>query len=143
MKKRLAKTDLRYLQILYAVWRLVVYYAYLFQLDVKEPAKTVADITQKAGVTHLQITFNRIENSEVEHSALEIKDIFNEYLRYVLLPSQKLIPPYQNGTGIYDLIESLYIDEVYLADSYILLDVVYIDNPLAFKYVREQEKIML
>jgi len=120
-----------------------MYYSHLFQIDVKEPAKTVADITQKDGVTHLQITFSRIENSEIEYSALEMKDIFNEYLRYVLLPNQKLIPPYQNGTGIYDLIESLYIDMVYLADSYILLDVVYIDNPLAFKYVREQEKILI
>lgn len=143
MKKRLSKTDFMYLQILYAIWRLVMYYAHLFQIDVKEPAKTVADITQKDGVTHLQITFSRIENSEIEYSALEMKDIFNEYLRYVLLPNQKLIPPYQNGTGIYDLIESLYIDMVYLADSYILLDVVYIDNPLAFKYVREQEKILI
>ncbi|MBE5852655.1 MAG: hypothetical protein E7299_06855 [Lachnospiraceae bacterium] len=143
MKKRLSKTDFMYLQILYAIWRLVMYYSHLFQIDVKEPAKTVADITQKDGVTHLQITFSRIENSEIEYSALEMKDIFNEYLRYVLLPNQKLIPPYQNGTGIYDLIESLYIDMVYLADSYILLDVVYIDNPLAFKYVREQEKILI
>lgn len=143
MKKRLVKTDFMYLQILYSIWRLVLYYAHLFQIDVKEPTKTIADITQKDGITHLQIQFNRIENSEVEHTPLEMKDIFNEYLRYVLLPNQKLIPPYQNGTGIYDLIESLYIDMVYLADSYILLDVVYIDNPLAFKYVREQEKIML
>ena len=74
---------------------------------------------------------------------MTMKDIFNEYLRYVFLPNQEWIPPYQNGTGIYDLIESLYIDMVCIADSYILLDVVYIDNPLAFKYVREQEKFIL
>ena len=143
MKKRLQKTDFMYLQIIYFIWRLVLYYAHLFQLDVKEPAQTIANITQKDGITHLQIQCNRIENSELEHTALEMKDIFNEYLRYVLLPNQNLIKPYQNGTGIYDLIEPLYIDMVCIAESYIILDVVYIDNPLAFKYVRDKEKIML
>lgn len=143
MKKRLQKTDLQYLHVIYTIWRLVLYYAHLLQIEVTEPLKTISKITEDNGVTHIHLQYKRIENSEIEYSPLEIKDIFNEYLRYVLLPHQSLIPPYQNGTGIYDAVESLYIYMVLLEDSYIHLDVVYIDNPLAFKQVRSDEKITI
>ena len=37
--------------------------------------------------------------------------------------------------------EPLYVDMVYEDENMIHLDVIYVDNPIAYDYVREDEKI--
>ena len=141
MNKRLQKTDIEYLQILHILWQLVDYYSKLFQIMAgDEPTKLHTKLYEHDGITHIQVIFPKVQNVERSYSVLEMKDIFNEYLRYVLLPHQQLLYPYHNGNNLYDYLEPLYVDIVYEDSGYINLDVIYIDNLLAYKYVRKQEE---
>lgn len=139
--KRLQKIDLIYLHILYVVWQLVDYYSVLFRVDAGEdPAKIPARIMQEEnGVTYVRFMFPKIDE-ERKFSVLEMLDIYNDYLRIKLLPEQDLLKPFCNGIGIYDMMEALYVNKVYEIEGYLYLEVVYIDNTLAFNYVRNKEK---
>lgn len=141
--KRLQKIDLIYLHILYVVWQLVDYYSVLFRVDAGEdPAKIPAEIGLKDGVSYLRFTFPKIDEMR-DYSVLEMLDIYNDYLRIKLLPEQDLLKPFCNGTGLYDMVESLYVDKVYEIEGYLYLEVIYIDNTLAFNYMRAKEKEIL
>ncbi len=141
--KRLEKTDLIYLHILYVVWQLVDYYSALFKIDAGEdPAKIPTEIGLKDGVSYLRFMFPKIDE-ERKFSVLDMRDIYNDYLRIKLLPEQSLIKPFSNGAGIYDIVEALYVDKVYEIEGYLYLEVVYIDNHLAFNYVKNKEKEIL
>ena len=140
MDKKLQKTDIEYLQILHILWQLVDYYSKLFQIIAgNNPAKISDKLYEADGISHIQVNFPKVQNVERTYTVLEMKDIFNEYLRYVLLPHQQLLYPYHNGNNLYDYLEPLYVDMVYEDSGYINLDVVYVDNLLAYKHVKSKE----
>lgn len=140
--KRLSQCSPEYLAILYIIWQLVSYYGKLFQVIAgNEPAKTIARITQEDGITHIYFSYPKVQNSERGYTVLEMRDIYNDYLRMVLLPAQKSIVPFHGGKELYEVVESLYVNLVYEDSGYINLDIIYVDNPIAYKYVREDEKV--
>lgn len=141
MDKKLKKTNMEYLQILHILWQLADYYSKLLQIIAgNNPAKISDKLYETNGITHICVNFPKVQNVERNYSVLEMKEIFNEYMRYVLLPNQQTLRPYYNSQNQYDYLEPLYIDLVYEDSGYINIDVVYIDNSLAYEYVREQEE---
>lgn len=142
MKNRLQKTNFEYLSILFIIWKLVSYYGELFQVVAgDDPATIPAKIREENGITYIHFCFPKVLNSFRGYTVLDMREKYNEYLRIVLLPAQKELPPYQGGTGIHHLMEPLYVDMVYEDENMIHLDVIYVDNPIAYDYVREDEKI--
>lgn len=140
MDKKLKKSDIEYLHILHIIWQLVDYYSKLFQIIIgNDPTKIPVRLYKHDGITHLTFTFQKVQNTVRDYTVLEMKDILNEYLRYVLLPNQLMLFPYHNGNNLYDYLEPLYVDLVYEDSGYINLDVIYVDNLLAYKHVRNKE----
>lgn len=141
MYKRLQKTDYQFLSIIYAIWNLVNYYGKLFQVDAgDEPMKTSVKLSEKNGITILHFTFNQTFTKEYRYAPDKMKQIYNEYLRYAILPSIDNLKPFIGGSGIYDIMEPLYIDRIVADMDLIHIDVIYIDNRQAFKYVQSDEK---
>lgn len=139
--KRLEKTDLIYLHILYVIWQLVDYYSALFKVDAgQDPAKIPTEIRVKDGITYLRFSFPKILNEQTKYPVLQMRDIYNDYLRINLLPAQNVIRPFSNGSAVYDIVEALFVDSVFENESDLFLEVVYVDNSLAFHYVRNKEK---
>lgn len=139
---RLTKKSPEYLYILYIIFLLVEYFGKLLKIDAGEcPTEIPTQISEKKGITTLTFFFPKIIGEERGYTILKIQDILNDYLRIVLLPSQKYLQPYKNGHSIYDIIEPLYVDSVIEDETYMYIEVVYITSPLEYSYVREQEKI--
>lgn len=139
---KLTKKSLDFLHILYIIFLLMEYFADLFCIEIEDsPTNLPADILQNNGITKLTFAFSKIIGEERKSTISEIQCILNDYLRIVLLPSQKLLKLYKNGTGIFDLIEPLYIDYVYEDEMYLHIEVIYITSPLEYAYVRKQEKL--
>ncbi len=144
MKTRLQKNDLVFLCILHIIWQLADYYSQLVRIVVgNDPSKIPAAIVNQDGITHLYFSFPKVLNEEREYTVLHIRDIFNEYLRAILLPQQTILKPYRNGNGIYDVMECLYIDLIYEDEKTLYLDIIYVDNPIAYKYVQNDEKVKI
>lgn len=139
---RLTKKSPEYLYILYIIFQLIEYFGKLFKIDAGEcPTDIPTQLYEKEGITTLTFSFPKIIGEQRGYTVLQIQTILNDYLRIVLLPSQKFLNPYKNGRSIYDMIEPLYVDSVIEDESNIYLDVIYIMSPLEYSYVREQEKI--
>ena len=137
-KKRL--TSMEYLAILFIVWQLVDYYSVLFQVDAgSNPAETITRLLEKDGITYLRLSFPKVEREPYGRRVFKMKRIYNEYLRYALLPAQDILKPFSAGSDYADIIEPLYVDMVYEDDTHINLNVVYIDNLEAYNYVRHDE----
>ena len=139
---RLTKKSPEYLHILFIIFQLIEYFGKLLKIDAGEsPTDIPSQISEKEGITTLTFSFPKIIGEERGYTILEMQTILNDYLRIVLLPSQKYLRPYKNGRGIYDMIEPLYVDSVIEDESNIYIDVIYITSPLEYSYVRKQEKI--
>lgn len=141
---KISKKSLPFLHILFSIYLLVTYYGKLFCIDAGDsPVDIPTRISEKEGITFFTFSFSKILDVHRALSVIKMKEISNEYLRIVLLPSLNLLKPYKNGTGIYDIIESLYVDSVYEDEAFVYMNVVYITSPLEYSYVREQEKVKL
>lgn len=139
-KKRLTKCSMEYLTILFIVWQLVDYYSVLFQVDAgSNPAETITRLLEKDGITYLRLSFPKVEREPYGRRVFKMKRIYNEYLRYALLPEQDILKPFSAGSDYADIIEPLYVDMVYEDDTHINLNVIYIDNMEAYTYVRNDE----
>lgn len=144
MEKRLKKSDLLYLHILYVIWELVTYYSKTFKVIPEDSAaNTLAEIREQNGMTFIHLQFPKVLNTTRGYTVLQMLDIYNEFLRAILLPNQTLIKPYRADNSNYGIMEALYIDMVYEDETYLHLDVIYVDNPTAYKYVRADEKLYL
>ena len=141
---RLTKKSPEYLHILYIIFQLVEYFGKLFKIDAGEcPTDIPTQISEKEGITTLTFSFPKIIGEKRGYTVLAMQTILNDYLRIVLLPSQKYLQPLKNGRSIYDIIEPLFIDSVIEDERNINLDVIYVTSPLEYSYVREQEKVKL
>lgn len=134
------KTTIEYLHILHAVWTAVSYYSRLFGMDAgDEPAEMTTSLTERKGITFLRFKLPSYDAApDRQYSFGEMAEIMQEYLQYCILPSDKILRPYMGGSTIYDIAEPLYIDSIKAFEGWMQLEVVYIDNPLAFSYVRRR-----
>ena len=144
--KKLTKNSFSYLKIVYILYALFDYYAKLFQIDAGDSPVDIAnnsDIYEEDGKTFIRFILPVVDKSLISHSVFDIQKIFNDYIRIVLLPHQRILKPYCNGTdnNIYNLIEPLFIDSVVIIDNYMTIDVLYIDNPISYRHARCFEHI--
>ena len=58
-----------------------------------------------------------------------------EYMEICVLPASK-IPPYLAGE---ELLESLYVDSIREKEGNYIIEVIYIDNATAFRYVKNSK----
>ena len=137
--KKLDKKSFKFLQIAYVIWNLLDYYCTLFNIDPgDDPLElaTKSEIRTNGALTYVRVIVPRISNAPLSIDVLDSSEILNDYLRIVLLPNQKELAPYSNGKTIYDVVEPLYVEDVAFSEHFMALDVLYIDNPVAFHHVR-------
>ncbi|NBI89872.1 hypothetical protein D3Z45_04600 [Lachnospiraceae bacterium] len=136
--KKLTKDKIEYLHILHAGWRTASYYSRLFGMDAgDEPAEMQTYLLEREGITSVRFKFPSCD-SDKEYSFGEIREIMQQHLQYCILPGDKILRPYMGGSTIYDIVEPLYIDRVEESKGIWRIDIVYVDNPLAYKYVVER-----
>lgn len=140
---KLQKKSKKYLIILYAIWKLVTYYAKLFKLAVpsdatKLPVKLTVD---DDNVTHLIIEIPSSRTPAPYYTGYNMKTIFNEYLNIVLLPSHKELIPFAGGNSVYDIVDCIYVYRAHvLTTGYAYIDIIYVDNMPAFRLTRNDKK---
>lgn len=135
---KLTKQSITYLHILHVVWVLASYYTRLFGIDAgEEPAEMKTFLLEREGITFVRFKFPSCDVfTDKEYSFEEIREVMQQYLDYCILPSEKILRPYLGGSTIYDIVEPLYIDRVEETKGIWRIDIVYVDNPLAFQYVK-------
>ncbi len=132
-KERLKTSSLEYLAILFIIWQLIDYYSKTYRIDAgNNPAQTIAKIMEFDGISYVRLSFPKIEQENYFGLVFEMKQVFNDYLRFVLLPEQKILKPFLAGNDYRCLMEPLYVKEIFEDDRYINLDVIYIDNMKAY-----------
>lgn len=140
--KKLTKDKIEYLHILHAGWSTASYYSRLFGIYPWEsPTEIPVNLIEKDGITILRFAFHSFDIPPEKYSLEETREIMQQYLQYCILPSDKILRPYMGGSTIYDIVEPLYIDRVEEYDGEWRIDIVYVDNPLAYKYVVKKEGI--
>ena len=139
--KKLTKDKIEYLHILHAGWLTASYYSRLFGMDAgDEPAEMQTYLLEREGITFVRFKFPSCDApTGKEYSFGEIKEIMQQHLQYCILPSDKILRPYMGSSTIYDIVEPLYIDRVEESKGIWRIDIVYVDNPLAYKYVAENK----
>ena len=131
------KNSKTFLNILFYIYVTVTYYSNLMNIIVPNDIQKVpVSILDDAEKTMLRFSFQKNKNGSRIHTVLQIADILNDYLQIVLLPNQTDLQPFQCGTSIHDAIEPLYVDMVFEDEYYINIDVIFVDNPLAFQYIK-------
>lgn len=141
---KLKKTSKLYLQLLFVIWQLLDYYARLFKLDVpsdatKLPVKLSVD---DENITHLIVEIPSTRTPDPYYTGDAMKAIFNEYLNIVLLPEQKELQPFAGGNSRYDIVDCIYVSQAFvLTTGYTYIDIIYVDNMQAFRFVKSDRKI--
>lgn len=132
----LTKQQLIYLCILHIVWVMADYYSALFGIDAYEcPTDIPCDIFEEEEKTVLRFTFRSCA-PDSRYSVLDMAEIMQDYLQFCLLPQQTELKPYQGGTSQYDIVEPLFVSSVQHLKTWYEIDVVYVDNPVAYQYVK-------
>lgn len=137
--KKLTKDKIEYLHILHAGWSTASYYSRLFGIySWESPTEIPVNLIEKDGITILRFAFHSFDILPEKYSLEETREIMQQYLQYCILPSDKILRPYMGGSTIYDIVEPLYIDRVEESKGIWRIDIVYVDNPLAYKYIVER-----
>lgn len=124
-----------YQQIKEAIEYLVFYYSNLFGFaEEKAEIKTEYRDQGKYSMTYFIVTIPKTKESE--YTTQEMKNIMQEYLETCILPASK-ISPYSVGE---ELLESLYIDSIREKGKKYILEVLYIDNASAFRFVKNSKR---
>ena len=136
---KLSKNSLTYLHIIYTIWKLLEYYSKLFGIDAGDcPCDIPVQLMEIEGKMFLRFTFNALPEKQSYYSVLDMAEMMQEHLQFCLLPEQTVLRPYKASSDIYDIVEPLYIDSVIAFDGFFWIDVLWIDNPISFKYYKEQ-----
>lgn len=141
MKKRLSTYSLEYHMIIFYIWTLTDYYSTLFSIDTSNPAtQTINKLYTVGDISYIRCSFPKAEIKDYGTLVLRMKHVFNEYLQFAILPDSILKPFCADADDKYGMLEALYVDVVFEDNSYINLDVIYVDNMKAYKHVRRDEK---
>lgn len=141
MTQKLTKYSLEYHMIIYYIWQLVDYYSVLFNVDTSQaPSEIITKLMQAEGISYIRFSFPKAERKSYGALVRHMKQVYNQYLRYVLLPQQRILKPFcADADDIYGMLEALYVNLVFEDDGYIYLDVIYVDNYDAYNHVRNDE----
>ena len=142
---RLQKNTKQYLIILYTIWELLAYYAKFFNMEVPvDPTRLPVKLSvDDENITHLIIEIPSTRTPDPYYTGDSMKTILNEYLNIVLLPPQKELSPFSGGTSLYDTLDCLYVYRAHvLTTGYTYIDIIYVDNMQAFRFVKDDRQIM-
>lgn len=133
-----------YLEILYAIFTIISYYAKLFRIIPEDSilGMDVDSISDTNG-THIRVTVPRIENENEPRNLTtgEMQEIINEYLIFSL--PQTDLPVYQPARGGRP-IEALWCESVTeRQDHTLFLEFLWIDSPTAEAYFRRKHTTIL
>lgn len=143
---RLTKTSQKYLTILYVIWELLIYYEKFFKLDVPSDATKlpVKLSTDDENITHIIVKIPSTSSPDPYYNGENMKTIFNEYVKIVLLPEQPDLTPFAGGNSRYDIVDCLYVNEVFVRTTgYTYVDIIYVDNMQAFNFVKSKNKYLI
>lgn len=134
------KQDIEYLNSVYIVWRMVMYYQGLMGLDVEESAmEMVLQLENSSdGLTFMHFVINKNAHSERKCTPQEMKNICNEWLN--AFASELPFELYSGGRTAYDLVVPLYVEEILDYDQYLVVRVLSIEDPVSFAYFRRRER---
>lgn len=141
MNYRITKLDKNYQILKHAIWVLLDYYMALFKWDVcYVPEQLHLRIAvDGSNVTHFYV---QVKKNETQNFSMgKIKSILNEYLNVVLLKDYPELQPFSIGKGVYDTMDCIYICDVADKKNCYLIDIIYVDSPIAFRAVRDDQKI--
>jgi len=139
MSQKLTKRSKTYLQILSVIFNLTDYYSNIFTFDPYDnPTEMNTEIKEQNGITKVRFSFRILRPFQNSYSTQDMRMIMQEYLEFCLLPESEL-RPYLGGTTQADLLPALYIETIFVTGSYMHMDVIYLDNPLAFRHVKESK----
>lgn len=89
----------------------------------------------KYGMIYFTVTVPKT-NISCTYTVQEMKNIMQEYLEICVLPASQ-IPPYSVGE---EILESLYIDSIKDNHSNYIIEIIYIDDATAFRYVKNSKR---
>lgn len=119
-----------------AIDYLLFFYSNLFGFAVeKADIKTEYRDQGKHGMTYFIVTVSKT-NIPCAYTVQEMKRIMQEYMEICILPASQ-IPLYSAGE---ELLESLYIDSLKENHNNFVIEILYIDNTTAFRYVKNRKK---
>lgn len=132
-----------YLVVLQFIYAMVTYYSDLFGIDPGNcPTDIPVDITCNDGMTVMRFTFADRPGNKNICSVIEMAEIFNCYLETHLYKYPALRPYVPAGaTDISDMLECLYVDMVWPLNGRYDIDVILVDNDVAYKYVVENRHL--
>lgn len=125
-----------YESIIEVIKYLFFYYSNLFgfaveKVDIKCKKKDMG----KHGIVCFTATVPKT-NISCAYTVQEMKNIMKEYLEICVLPASQ-IPPYSVGE---EILESLYIDSIKENLNSYIIEIIYIDDATAFRYVKNSKR---
>lgn len=125
-----------YQQIKQVIDYLLYYYKDMFGFNMqKVKIKYEQKNMGKCGITYFTVTVPKT-NISCTYTVQEMKQIMQEYMEICILPASQ-IPPYSVGE---ELLESLYIDSIREKGKKYILEIVYIDDVTAFRFVKNSKR---
>jgi hypothetical protein len=123
-----------YQSIIEAIDYMLFYYSNLFGFAVEKEKITCEKRDMgKHGITYFTATVPK--TNSCAYTVQEMRLIMQEYMEICVLPASK-IPPYLAGE---ELLESLYVDSIREKEGNYIIEVIYIDNATAFRYVKNSK----
>lgn len=112
-----------------------MYYSDLFGFATEEMnVETIQQPIGKQGITFFVAVVPKSKNTI--YTIQEIRQIMQEFMENRLL-SESTIKPYATGK---EIMEPLYINKITDTGKCYLINIVFIDNSTAFRYVKNQKK---
>ena len=134
--QRLTKNSREYLDVLFAIYRTCEYceksMGFVIEPDVTALS---ANIREKDGITFLRFNIPVRSDFKPEYPLTKYQNVLQEILDLVQSTEVHLVT---NAFSI-GAMERLYVDNMAYYNSGVYLDIVYIDNPTAFSYVRSKK----
>lgn len=134
-------TNKKIVPAIYAIWELLSYYSELLNLEVpKCPCKQSTLVGSDDKITILISTVPKRCRELTEWTPVEIKDILNSYIPFLLYEKYPQLPPFFGGNPCGDIIEALYIYSVFEQKTSYQINTVLVNNPEAYHLVIEDRK---
>ena len=127
--------------LLFIVWVIAGYYEQLFGYTVPEKAADMnVEIKEENGITKIYFKLPCIYEYSAYSPIDQIPRLFNHHLYYDMLPSAR-IPKYRASSLPHDTVESFLVNKIIPDSNYITIEIIYIDNPIAYDFIYQQAHI--
>ena len=130
----------KYVFIVYLLWQAVSNCSRkIGAITESNPTMTDNTFVDWCGMKLIRCSFPRVEGIGINYTNEEIQEMLNLELQYVLLPEQNILNKFRLDDGYYSQMEPLYVHEVRIEGTNMYVDVLFIDNTLAYETARHRE----